>query len=97
MATETLSLNDYADAREDVVIFFAGVGHPTGDYCLADCPDDDFADRRGLFDLTGTVDVDGDWRWDGEGNPTDDRGNTIYKVHAYVDAAKWSELASDGE
>lgn len=88
-----MTLADYANQRENVILFYAGVGAPTGDYVQLGCPDDDFAERRNLLDLSGTIDTEGDWRWNGEGNPSDDRANTIYKLHAYVDPKKWAELA----
>lgn len=95
--TATVTLADYANEREDVVLFFAGVADPTGDYTPLGYPDLDFAERRRLLDLTGTVDANGDWQWDGEGNPTDDRANTIYKLHAYVDAKRWETIVEEYE
>ena len=94
-ATETVSLIDYANAREDVVLFWASYGTPTGDYATLNHPDMDFAGEQSLNDLTGTVDADGDWRWDGEGEPVDHRNNTITKLHAYVDRAKWASIEAD--
>lgn len=90
-----MTLNDYANDREHVVLFVAGVGMPTGDHFRLGSPDDDYADRRGLLDLTGTVDAHDAWEWDGAGNPTDDRGNTIYKVQAFVGPRKWAELETE--
>lgn len=98
-ATEakTMTLNDYVNDRESVVLFWAGVGCPAGDYTVLGHPDLDFAERRGLLDLSGTVDAEGDWRWDGEGDPLDDQGNTIYKLHAYADTTRWEEMAEEFE
>jgi hypothetical protein len=93
----TMTLQDYANDREGVIIFFAGTADPAGDHTVAGYPDLDFAERRSLFDLTGTVDANGDWHWDGKGKPTDDRANTIYKVHAYVDAGKWAAIVEEYE
>ena len=39
-------------------------------------------DTLGLWSLTGTIDVDGRWEWDGTGDPGDQRGNKIYNVKA---------------
>lgn len=94
---ETITLNDYANAREDVVLFFAGQGCPGGDYTPLGHYDLDFADRNYLLDLEGTVDDKGDWHWDGEGDPTDDQGNSIYQLHAYVDPLKWESLDEEYE
>jgi hypothetical protein len=96
-ATTTLTLNDYANEREDVVLFWTSIGTPMGDYTPLGYPDIDFADRRGLLGLGGTIDDDGDWLWDGEGNPTDDRSNTIMRLHAYIDAKKWRSLVEEYE
>ena len=96
-ATQTLSLNDYANAREDVVLFFTSTACPTGDNTPLGYPDLDFADRRGLLDLSGTVDEAGDWRWDGEGEPSDDRSNSVTKLHAYVAPTQWAEIVADYE
>lgn len=94
-ATKTLTLAEYASSRENVVLFWAGVGAPTGDYSPVGHADMDFPEQLGLLGLTGSVDESGDWRWDGEGKPTDDRANTIYKLHAYVDAKKWASMDAE--
>jgi hypothetical protein len=88
-----MTLNDYANQRENVVIFWASTGKPMGDYALLGHPDWDFAESRGLLDLQGFLDPDLDWRWNGKGKPTDMRGNTITKLSAYVDSELWKELA----
>lgn len=92
-ATETVSLLDYANARESVVLFWAGVGQPGGSYCRLGDPDDGTADA--WLNCTGTVDADGDWRWDGECDIYDGRSNTVYKLHAYTDPTKWADLLDD--
>ncbi len=96
-ATQTVTLAEYANDREDVVLFVAGIGMPTGDYAPLGHPDLDFAERRGLLDLSGTVDEHGDWRWDGEGSPRDDRANSITQLHAYVDFAAWERIVAEFE
>jgi hypothetical protein len=96
MTTENkVTLNSYANEREYVILFWAGVGCPTGNYALLGNPDDDFADRRHLLDLTGVVDAAGEWRWDGEGEPRDDRANSITKLHAYSDENRWLDAAAE--
>lgn len=95
--TKTVTLNDYINERSDVVLFWAGFGAPTGDYTPLGHPDLDFASRRGLLDLTGIVDDDGDWRWDGKGIPTDDWANSITKLHVYVDSRRWVAMVKEYE
>jgi len=95
-ATPTVSLGDYANARGCVVVFVAGVGCPAGEYFAAGDPSDSVDSLlENLAIQDGTVDSSGDWHWDGSGNPTDYRGNTIYKIHAYIDAKKWASLTED--
>jgi len=91
--TNTITLADYANARESVVLFWAGNGAAGGSYDLLGNPDWELY-CGDVLDLTGTVDESGDWHWDGHGNPTDEKGNTVYRLHAYVDAAKWAALAN---
>lgn len=91
---ETMTLSDYASEHPYSVLFWAGIGCSAGDYSPlgADC---DFAERNGLLDLEGTVDGDGDWQWDGKGNPTDDRRNTITRLQAYPDEPRWRRLTGE--
>lgn len=88
-----MTLRDYANGRENVVLFWASVGTPGGDYAPLGNPDWDFAERRGLLDMDGLVDVEGGWRWDGYGDPRDDRQNSLTRLHAYVDAPRWAAMA----
>lgn len=90
-----MTLNEYANEREHVVLFVVGVGCPTGDYTPLGNPDFDFAERHNLLDLDGTVDEHGDWQWNGKGNPLDDRLNSITKLHAYSDAAQWNRIVEE--
>lgn len=87
-----ITLADYASDRDGVVLFWCSVGTPMGDYsAIGDewlDTDDDWMGAE------GTVDAAGDWRWDGRGDFRDGRGNSVLKLHAYVDAARFSELAS---
>jgi hypothetical protein len=92
-----MTLNDYANERENVVLFWASGGTPGGEYAPLGNPDLDFADRRGLLNMNGDVDDSGDWRWDGEGNPADDNANSITKLHAYVDAKLWATMSDRDE
>ena len=92
MATEIISLLDYSNDRENVVIWIAGIGHPTGISARLGDPDQPWADELGLYDFKGTVDADGRWQWDGQGSPKDERNNSILQMTAHVHAAMWAEL-----
>jgi hypothetical protein len=45
-------------------------------------------------DITGTV-TDGAWEWDGSGNPTDYRQNSVLRISAYSDQEQWESLKAD--
>lgn len=92
-----MTLNDFCSERENVIVWVAGIGCPTGDYHVADCPDMDELDRWGCLDLEGEIDGAGDWRWNGEGKPSDDRANSITKIHAYVDANRYASVVEEYE
>ena len=69
-------------------LWIFGVGYPTGkDFNHNVDSDDDYCDLPeligdlDLWDLDGTV-LAGCWTWNGNGNPTDQRGNTIQNVKA---------------
>ncbi len=90
-----VSLLDYSNDRENVVLFCVSHGMPMGDHFRLGTLDDDFAERRNLLNLLGTVGASGDWYWNGEDEPIDDQFNTIRSLHAYVDAGRWQELAGE--
>lgn len=93
-----MKLSDYANDREDVVLFWVSGQCPTGDYVTLGYPDISFAEDLGLLDLEGEVDEDGDyWLWDGEGEPRDYLQNSITKLHAYVDHERWGAMVEDYE
>lgn len=96
MSKETVALGEFCD-NGSVVVFIAGVGCPAGEYHVGCHPDMDFCERRGLLDLEGTVDEMGDWQWGGAGNPTDDQGNTIYKIQGFSDAVRYRLLVEEYE
>lgn len=90
----TISLLEYNNSVKPITyLWICGVGCPAGiDY--RDCdqepdgsPDEDYCNIRDvigeldLWNLTGTV-TDGRWEWDGNGEPTDLRGNTILNIKA---------------
>lgn len=87
-ATKTTLLN-WDNEGAIKYLWICGVGCPTGlewrhdmetsdgeEYC-------DFSDLdllRRLWGLEGTIDENGTWCWDGNGDITDDFGCTIYNV-----------------
>lgn len=92
--SEKISLRDYNnDIKPITYLWTCGVGNPTGtDYRHWDqpadgSPDDDYCDvhdvitELDLWALNGTV-VNGRWDWDGIGEPTDLRGNSILNIKA---------------
>jgi hypothetical protein len=92
-----MTLAEFCENREHVVVFWAGIGCPMGDYAPAGYPDMDFVERRELLDLDGKVDPEGCWRWLGEGRVFDDRGNSIQKLEAYCSEEQWKRMVSDYE
>lgn len=88
-ATQAIRLLDYNNVTPVTYLWLCGVGCPTGQDYRHDVESDgeDYCDLNqlinelGLWELEGTV-IDGRWEWNGEGNPTDQRGNTIYNVKA---------------
>lgn len=90
----TVSLLDFLNDKCDdgPVVFFAGVGCAGGDYAIFNDPD--FTPPFEADDLEGEI-RSGEWFWNGVGDVRDFRGNTVYKIHAYVDADKYAELAAN--
>ena len=93
---EPITLTDYANAREHVVMFDASSGHPLGEHTALGHPElSAYAEESDFLDLTGTIDGEGTWNWDGEGGPTDCQGNTITKLKSYIDAERWKEIVKE--
>lgn len=92
-ATETKT---FRDAHNDspngfTYLWFTSVGSSTGLEFIHDTETDDddaycnlpelvYFDK--FADLTGTVSESGRWEWDGQGKPTDSRGNSILRIIA---------------
>lgn len=93
-----MRLGDFVnDAKGRVLGFVAGVGFPTGQTWVLDDPDCGLPHEDDLFELEGTVDDRGYWQWDGKGNPTDWRGNTIYRVEAWGGTEEEVEAALEAQ
>jgi hypothetical protein len=91
-----VTLGDYANQREKVVLFWVSHGQPAGYFTPLGYPDIDFDERHNLLDLVGNIDETG-WHWNGVGNPTDDRANTITRMSAFPDAEQWDSIVADYE
>ena len=91
-----MTLRDYINEREYVVVSAAGLGFPAGELFPAGHPDMDFVERVGLLDLNGE-ETNGNWHWDGHGGPRDDRGNSITEVAAYPAERAWKRLVAEYE
>lgn len=91
----TMTLADYANSHEYSVLHISFIGMPVFDIVPLGHPDMDFAERRGLLDLEGEVDATDVWRWNGQGNPTLDRGSSITEAHAFIDVERWKTLEAD--
>lgn len=95
---ELVTLLDYANDRDQVVVFWHTAVDRDIRYYPAGSPDweaDGILDK--LYPLQGTVAETGDWVWDGEGDPTDARGNSIEAVSADIDAKAWKRLTADAD
>ena len=93
---ETMTLLEYANARPKTVVLWWTHVDPTTRLYPAGAPEWE-ADGllATLYALTGEVGETGEWAWDGEDPPADDRGNSIGRVSAYVDADEWDRLTED--
>jgi hypothetical protein len=89
---ERITLSDYADTHEHLVLYVVGIGLPRGMHTVIGHPDLDFAERRELLDLPGFLDTEGWWNWDGTGTPTDDNGNSITVLQAFESPSRWNGI-----
>lgn len=90
-----MTLNDYANARGKVVITFTSLKYRTGESIPAGHPDFFEEENFGLRDLSGSIDRNGDWTWDGIGSPKDECGNQIRSVTATEDPETWDSLVGE--
>lgn len=93
---------DYANDRENVIVFMVGNGCPAGKSIalLADTElPFDLDDVEGEVDENGVFEAKnykfgiGAWDW----NFHDWNGNLIYKIQLYTDAAEWERQESETE
>lgn len=81
----------YVNTLQNPIVFYASYGEPTGSRTAV------LDDTRIPFDmaaLEGVV-VNGEWCWNGEGEPTDHNRNTVTLVKIYNDAAEWQKQCDD--
>lgn len=90
-----ISLRDYANSQEYVVLFWVSQGQSSGAETPLNYPDIDTADD--WLDLRGYIDINGVWQWDGNGKPKDCRRNSVYRLSASSDENRWNELVSEYE
>lgn len=91
LATKTISLLDWNNDEPISYLWICAVGCPAGLEFRHDTETDDdeaycdFSELdllAKLWDLEGAIDDNGTWCWNGEGDVSDERGNTIYNVKA---------------
>lgn len=82
MTTETKLVR--LGAIEATHVWFSGVGAPAGcDLIAEDGQPSVELPHEDWYELEGTIEGD-KWQWNGEGNPTDWKGNTVQKITAFV-------------
>lgn len=88
---DTISLFNWNNEQPISYLWYCGVGHPAGFLLRLNTETSgdeeccDFAKLdilKQIWHLRGTVDRDDTWNWDGEGNPTDEKKNTIFNINA---------------
>lgn len=90
-ATQTTTLIDFWNDNDVKSIWFVSTAQPCGTqywHRTNNVCDEDYCDLGELFselfselhELTGTIDEDGDWQWDGNGTASDVLGNSIVNI-----------------
>ncbi len=87
-----MNAQDFVNAIKSPVVFFNSVGNPRNRIAVLHETELPFS----LSSLEGDV-VDGTWRWNGEGEPADCRGNTVVLVTIDDDAEEWDTQSADYE
>jgi hypothetical protein len=64
-------------------VWFVSVGQPAGCDLISEDGEPLELPSEDWWDLTGEI-IDNQWQWDGEGNPTDFKHNTVQKITAFV-------------
>jgi len=79
---EKITLSEVVAKFDHPVLFWTSVGTPAGSEEVLGDPDWEVS-IQGWEGLEGTIDSEGKWQWDGEGNPLDCRSNTVLRLTAY--------------
>lgn len=79
---EKITLTEVVAKFDHPVLFWTSVGSPAGVEEVLGDPDWEVS-IRGWEDLEGMIDSEGNWQWDGDGNPFDLRSNTVLRVTAH--------------
>lgn len=85
-AIETISLKDFWNTNECESLFCVSTAVPAGEeFTVGGETDvweviDSGLSPSDAWELEGTVDSDGDWSWNGEGNVRDFYGNSYTKI-----------------
>lgn len=86
-----ITLREWHDLQQITYLWICGVGCPGGQELRHDtdtedsdsyCDFSELSILDTLWDLSGTVDENGTWVWNGKGDVRDWSGNTIYNVKA---------------
>ncbi len=90
-----ITLGEYCETRQHVVVVVVSRSYPCGDGLVFGHPDIDDTSLRDLLGLDGHIDDSGVWQWDGEGEPIDEFGATIYQITAAPNETRWHEIADE--
>jgi len=86
-----MKLSTYLETLESPIVWFSSVAEPTGgSVALIDGNELPFS-----ADLSGKVDQDGNWQWDGEDNPADFVGSTVMRITAYSSKSEFDAIVAD--
>lgn len=96
MMTKTeITALDYLNQRVNggLIVHYVSLGAPAGSD-VAYHPEYWDVPISDLSDLTGTI-VDGEWRWDGNGNPLDCASNSVTHLVIYPDREEWDRQCAE--
>ena len=92
-----MTLKKFLSDCPKAVLWYISVGSSAGTTEFV-CPTivDDMSGRADWQGITGTV-TNGVWEWDGSGNPTDYRRNSVLRISVQSDPKQWKRLKADYE
>ena len=90
-----MTLTEFLNDCPKAILWYTSTGSPTGTTeFVAPGYTDGIYDRDNWQDITGAV-AEGVWEWDGSGNPTDCRQNTVLRITVQSDPEQWDRLKAD--